>query len=384
MSTFPPASQRFAREWTTFTDDRSGRTVWQVTSGPLVSSHIYPESMTFTPDGRRVVFWRQTTAGWPYDSYDLFLLDMDGFRVRQLTDEAAKGEGACWGPAVSADGRWVYYFVYGGEAAELRRICLESFEREAVCKLPAARRMYVLGTMTADGRYYCTGRTVELDKAEVLCVDLEAGEVQTIYASRWVYNPHPAFDPSGSGWLLVQENLDYELLGWGCSRMTGTLGARLIVMRPDGSDVRQLDVGRREGERIQGHQTWRGSSGEVVATVARRRGSDGPWAHDIVVGVTPDGQRRIVAAGLQFWHIGADSSGRWVCVDTVRGHFVYLIDVEQGRVHFVCASQASGGTAQWNHPHPAISPDGRWIVFNSDRTGVAQLYAVSVEDITQR
>jgi oligogalacturonide lyase len=29
---------------------------------------------------------------------------------------------------------------------------------------------------------------------------------------------------------------------------------------------------------------------------------------------------------------------------------------------------------QHTHPHPRFSPDGRWVIFTSDRSGHAQLY----------
>ncbi|MBC7288407.1 MAG: PD40 domain-containing protein, partial [Armatimonadetes bacterium] len=139
---------------------------------------------------------------------------------------------------------------------------------------------------------------------------------------------------------------------------------------------------RRHDEWIQGHQTWLGRRGEVVATVVRQPSGGGRWRTDVIFALTPEGGRRVIAAGHPFWHIGADSVGRWIVCDTCLGGHIYLVDADDGRCHFVCASEASLGAAQCSHPHPAISPDGRWIVFNSDRTGIAQLYAVYVGDIT--
>jgi oligogalacturonide lyase len=33
---------------------------------------------------------------------------------------------------------------------------------------------------------------------------------------------------------------------------------------------------------------------------------------------------------------------------------------------------------QHTHPHPRFSPDGRWVIFTSDRSGHAQLYECEV------
>ena len=39
-----------------------------------------------------------------------------------------------------------------------------------------------------------------------------------------------------------------------------------------------------------------------------------------------------------------------------------------------------GGGAQYNHLHPYITSDNKWVVFNSDRTGLAQVYIASIPD----
>ncbi|HNZ39512.1 MAG TPA: oligogalacturonate lyase family protein, partial [Candidatus Latescibacteria bacterium] len=38
------------------------------------------------------------------------------------------------------------------------------------------------------------------------------------------------------------------------------------------------------------------------------------------------------------------------------------------------------GHPQWTHPHPMFTPDGRRIVFNSDRTGIGQVYTVEIPE----
>ena len=36
------------------------------------------------------------------------------------------------------------------------------------------------------------------------------------------------------------------------------------------------------------------------------------------------------------------------------------------------------GFPQYTHPHPYFTPDCRWVIFNSDRTGIPQIYAARV------
>jgi hypothetical protein len=35
---------------------------------------------------------------------------------------------------------------------------------------------------------------------------------------------------------------------------------------------------------------------------------------------------------------------------------------------------------QWTHPHPSFTPDEKWAIFTSDRTGHPQVYAVELPD----
>ncbi len=376
MSTLPPAGN-WARENSIVTEPISGRTLIQLTTAVAISHHIYPEAQAFTPDGKRTAFWR---LRGPETGRDIFLADLERRAVRPLTDEALKGEGTCLGPAISPDGEWLYYVFSGRQNNQMRRVHLDTFERQALWELPDGSA-YPLGSISPDGQYYVTGLNPPGDQPQVIRVDLASGSVEVIYSSPHVWNPHPVWDPSASGWLLVQENTGYERSEYG-SRLVDGLGARLLVMRGDGSDVRQLDLGRRENEWIQGHQTWLGRRGEVVATAVRRPCEGARWRSDAVFALTPDGGRRTVATGYAFCHIGADASGRWICCDVSNSGYIFLIDADSGCPQFVCASGSSFGAAQYTHPHPAIGPDARWLVFNSDRTGIAQLYAVDVSDIT--
>ncbi len=377
MNYLPPADETFSREASVLVDRISGRTLVQLTTAAAISHHVYPEAQVFTPDGAGTVFWRKRGPG---GAADLFLADLAHRTVRALTDEALRGEGTCLGPAVSPCGQWVYYIVSSAGRNEMRRVSLGTMWRQRLWELPSGS-LYVLGSISPDGREYVTGRRARGEDPQVISIDLESGQVRVVYSSAAVYNPHPVWDPSASGWLLVQENTGYERGPHG-HRLVDGLGARLLVMRGDGSDVRQLDLGRRQNERIQGHQTWLGAKGEVVATAVRRPEGGGRWRSEAVYALSPDGGRRVVAAGHAFCHIGADAAGRWIACDTVGTGHIYLIDAEAGQCYFVCASDSSFGAGQHTHPHPAISPDARWVVFNSDRSGIAQLHAVQVSDIT--
>ena len=46
----------------------------------------------------------------------------------------------------------------------------------------------------------------------------------------------------------------------------------------------------------------------------------------------------------------------------------------------VCESKTSPTRGQNTHPHAYLTPDLKWVVFNSNRSGFPHLYAASVPD----
>src|SRR5437773_1481933 len=86
-----------------------GLEVFQLTSEPVPSSHVYMEAQIFTPDSRHLVLHRSAHAhggdiGDPQHRY--LLCEVETGELTPLTDET----GAI-APSVSPDGKFVYYFV---------------------------------------------------------------------------------------------------------------------------------------------------------------------------------------------------------------------------------------------------------------------------------
>jgi oligogalacturonide lyase len=96
------------------------------------------------------------------------------------------------------------------------------------------------------------------------------------------------------------------------------------------------------------------------------------------------------------WHAAPDAQGRrFVCDTNFPDRGLHVIPFG-GEPAFLCASEATSEGAHWGgpfpyndgpvgvearqhtHPHPRFSPDGRRVVFTSDRTGHAQLYEIEI------
>jgi Tol biopolymer transport system component len=50
------------------------------------------------------------------------------------------------------------------------------------------------------------------------------------------------------------------------------------------------------------------------------------------------------------------------------------------RAAVICESKTSPTQSQSTHPHPYVTPDLKWIIFNSSRSGSDHIYAARIPD----
>jgi oligogalacturonide lyase len=120
-----------------------------------------------------------------------------------------------------------------------------------------------------------------------------------------------------------------------------------------------------------------------------------------VIGVDIDTGRVRRVTDFPAWHPMVDPQGRSMVADTTfPDQGLFLFSAAGGdEPQLLCLSGSSNQGKHWNadhcpyddgpvevyapqstHPHPNFSPDGRWVVFTSDRSGHAQVYKVRLED----
>ena len=180
--------------------------------------------------------------------------------------------------------------------------------------------------------------------------------------------------------MLVQHNRGAVFSPEGkMERSLGPEGATVYLLSvPDGKRT-ELQVGKPYSTGITGHETWIGNTKEVLLTVA--------WAGDYasekgnLLGVREGEPARVVAKGYRFQHIHASRCGRLFCGDDWQGSCKLVIgSVETGRTAVVCESKASMTRGHYTHPHAYLTPDLKWVIFNSDRSGFNHIYAAGVPD----
>jgi oligogalacturonide lyase len=336
--------------------------------------HFYFTNPPIAPDGREGYLLSYRT-GYP----NLFALDLASGELWQLT---ARVDINPFSPVRCPTAPWLAFSARD----TVWQLDLASGEERPLARFPGARlgncSCDPAGTTLAVGVRRPTG-------GELALIDAASGAVTIAVQAPEV--GHIQFCPGAPH--LVEFSGTGQRRIWLHDRRTGTT-RQVYDQPPDAWIV---------------HETWLGARPEIVFP---------RWPHALYrIGADGTGLRQICA--LNAWHICAHPAGRYLAADTNhpdRG--LVLIDTETGAWRVLCQPRAScRGTQwptgvpaqgagidvsiirgeqpeldraprpddppstygpQWSHPHPAWSPDGKTLVFTSDRDGWSHVYSLTV------
>lgn len=347
--------QTFPGEGATARDVRTGALVRQVTSHPSIHHHLYFYIASWADDMRRL-FFVSHRSGAP----NLFAAEADTGRLVQLTDRADTNE---WSYQSSRDGRWVYFTT---AAAQVWRLEVATLREELVVAFPeyAGEVHAVTCSLSGDGRHLAvTLRGARCDRIAIAGTDTGRWAVILERDAVW----HTQFCPDDADRLLY----------------AGPPTSRLWTIRRDGAANRPL-YAQQPHEWIT-HETWLGRD-EVICV---------RWPEALLAIAVDTGQVRTLAR-FNAWHPSANRAGTLVVCDTNHPDIgLQVVDARSGQRRPLCYPGATNAGAhwagpfpyaakpypqvvapQWTHPHPSFSPDGRRVVFTSDRSGWSQVYEV--------
>ncbi len=388
-----------------------GLEIFQLTTEPIPSAHIYSEAQIFTPDSRRFVLQRGATAHrtLPSAEHQYLLCDLEcGGALSPLTEELH-----VTAPSVAPDGSRLYYFInetkINGGRLILKSVRLDGTDRETITELdgpiPGTRfrlsRPYGLSTISSDGEriaisgFFGDGKTLYPEWG-LIVFDLAKAEVHLVVHGPTFCNVHPQYcrslDPEASRDLLIQENH-----GCICDESGRTTqaydehGIDLHVIRDDGNHLRDLPWGRDGNEFCQGHQCWIGRTRRAITgTITKHpdelqliEGTPAPHADHLGLR-TPGALRNDLSRDFpspQFRHFATDIAGRKLITDSTsrdHGGRIYVADLPETvdgplrNVQMLLCPRTMPRPE--GHMHPFLSPDGKTGFFNSTESGVSQAY----------
>ncbi len=357
------------------TDPHSGARIVQLTSAPAIHSNIYGEVPYVDPSSRWVIYTRRAASHGPSE---VWRADLERLWLTPVCD----GASGISGMAVSPDQRYFYCARdLDGDQFEIVRTEIATLEQARVA-FDGPPRPRSLGSVAPGSRTYISSYTFAAHHYGIVRYDLQEGTREVIHEGRDICNAHPQIEPGRGEDYLIQHNRGCEFDEEGrCLRLTGEQGATLYLINKDGGDYRELPVGKPHTWRIQGHQCWIGTTGEILLTVSAPDPEEVVEKGNLMALRPGDDQARIVARGHVYCHPNASRDGRFFVSDT-RGDGVPIVvgSIKTGKNRVLCRSGASLSTPQYTHPHPYFSPDCRWVIFNSDRTGIPHVFAARVPE----
>lgn len=370
--------QTFPSERITFKDRVTGATVHQLTNYKGNSVHPY-----FTDDGwydnnRRMLF-----QGDRNNAHNIFSIELESGEISQLTNMPADGPNLASPLFVNRKYNEIYY-VYKGCVYALNLVSLDARPLYIIPKgftfggaRPTADGEYVVGGLTEDtssrikanlSAGYIGMREIFEAKPDcrIIRINVTTGAVDEVWQENcWVGHINPSLAKGNlisfcheGPWQLVDH--------------------RIWVLDLDTGKVRKIRERRQNGEMV-GHEYWfedgvhigyqvhhRGENAESFFGFQRYDGEDELEASCGAPMPTPD---HIHSLGFDF--VVSDSG------KTIKGYKYDGKTFDGPRI--ICMHD---GDFFWgaHHPHPAISHDGKNVVFNSTRTGYCNIYMVEVPE----
>jgi len=295
------------------------------------------------------------------------------------TEVIGTGLGSC---GVTFEGIFFYRRVAQGKQ-EFVRVNLTSGESRVIYEFPEDFSPKGNVTISPDERYYAYGVAMSFDPVMfgIELIDIKSGTREIINTDPDICNPHTQFEPTHGKWVMVQHNRGCEHLPDGTrTRLVGEEGAtEYLVSIPDGK-VTRLPVGTPHTTGITGHEAWISGQDEILMSVGAR--DDYAPENGNLIAVKATGEvRRVGIKDIQVNHVGTTPDGRFFSVDDWRGTSKLVIGSSKtGRCAVICESRTSMSQSQDTHGHPYLSPDAKWLVYNSDSPGRPQIHVAAIPD----
>ena len=366
---------RWIREWAELGPQGPlGANLFRLTSAAAASHLIYGEQPRCTPDGKRIAFSRLTEDG----AENLWVADLEAREIAKLRDNTF------WPTTIAYSGFVFFERDLPDGGRELLQLDFTSMTVASVCNISSVPRMETsgeIGCLTADQRYYLGLYSPEYARYQIVRVDLTDGSWKVIHEATEIFNAHMQADP-GTNDLMIQHNRGGKIDRDGrVIRSTGPEGATLYVIDIEGGNRRQIPVGKPYGQYgATGHECWAGKSGYLAFTEGNSL--EGSVRDGNLRAAKPgDKQSTPITTGYLLGHLSVSQCGRFFVGDAVYLEDIPIVvgSMRTGRSVILCSSRTtSGGRAQYLHTHPYFTTGNRYVIFNSDRSGVPQIYAAEI------
>jgi len=344
----------------------------QLTSAPVISNNIYCEQPYCSADGKRIAFVRFTTSG--YSASSLWVADLATNKLAHIDERVSN-------IATAKYSGMIYYQKRDENGTKkMMRLDLNKLALEEVFDLSEVPEFRTIGSISSDHRYYVNMCRKEKTRCRIIRLDLVEKSWKFIHEEDEIINPHPQISP-GTDELMIQHNRGCELDETDqVIRLVGDIGATLYVIDLEGGNRRNLPAGKPWTNPATGHECWVGDTGYAAYTVGTPH-QEALRTGNLFVGLPGSEEAIPITSAYRLNHLSVSRCGRFFVADHgCKGMPLVVGSLKTGRSVVLCKSHTSQARPQYIHTHPYFTSDNRRVIFNSDRSGVPQIYAASVPD----
>lgn len=354
--------QRFPSEHLTIVDPVTGTEVIALTTSRHNNSKIYQTHPQWTPDGRHIVFTSDRAAvdGRGRHAY---AVSMEDYEIVQLTAGDDRG---------SLHLGWtknVAYHFRGGQLIELDLGALLADSEEGGASEPSRYERVVgslpdglgasggIGLDNNEERMFVAVSLAE-GRSAIYAMDLRSGE-----STKLVEVPFRANHLQANPWVPGEVMYCWETGGDAPQRIW------LLSVDEDGTVVNRPAYEEQPDEWVT-HEVFAGPDHilfNVMGHLDRLRQTtrSGIYSMNIRTGeATLHGQ----LDGGGYWHAQGTRDMKWAVGDTFDGK-LYRVNLEDPEDYVLLTTghrpNSQGPFTSEAHSHHSISPDGRWVLFNS-------------------
>ncbi len=337
-------------------DPESGAEIYLLGADERPADNIYGEQPYGDPTGRWVAVRYYPVSGRPGG---ISILDlMDGSRRDVVVGDPRF-------PAFHAWGEFLYYQETIEDRLMLRRCRYDTLEIEDVALLPPEMGEFSYGTVSPDHRYYAVSVKKRADEnTKVHLLDLHRGDWTLLLDKPGYHAKHEQFSRDGRNCVLIQLNH--------LPKVEQVLLSELSV---DGEE-RHFPADRPHTPRSTGHEAWVGTGERIFFST----GFDDVKNGNIWTAGSKDQEPVRVGDGKQvFGHVSVSCCGRYWLGDSCRGETpVFAGRFDSPVYKRLISTHTVYDNQQWSHAHPYMTADNQWVIFNSTRSGHAQVYGARV------
>ena len=358
------------------TDPKTGKRVWRLTGGSGINHHLYFTNTSFINNNKGIVFASDRGG----KAFNYYAMDLNSGCFKQLSDCRNVDKFNSWFAAVDPLRNILYYF----DGPVLMRLNMTSLEERQLYRVPDEKTGFII-SVSADGE--------RIAFAEISTIETLWRRNFKRIAPEWSAEQLKALrSPRRESIITVIESNSGAARHFTVSRRVThvnfcPVNPDLILYCSSSPRMWLLDISsgesyslrpEKENERLC-HEFWLADGKTVCFHGCRTDNSESEFFYG---SISVDGGKRREFITLQDTsHCHADASGKIIFCDG-NGIISRIRPIDDRHAELIPLfhhdSHWDAQLPQISHPHPNVSPDGKFVIFSSNKNGIIDVYFADI------